>query len=517
MALGVVPEYSYITPPTLVATTTNREAQMYIQGLPPQRDVGYVTSETPFALYLWNGTVDEAVLVSISGDEGTKGINWDIQTPETVHAQKSARVVVTVTIEGPLLFTGVITFQSFCGTIHFTVTGTRAPHLSGDVGYLFTPHDWSDGLNETLEWLTDVMIAHDRTEQRAQLRILPRRSFDLRLTASGSERRLLDQWLAARKIRSLFMPVWRDLGHLDSDIAAGNEVLYLDPVGYDYAVGRPVAVWDATRKEIRTITGIGQNYLAVDAPFEEDWPQGSQVAPCRYGTASAQRRLSRFTEDVGIWQFTLHALGESLLPVFDSPELYRDLPVCPFVPHWSGGDETVDNHWLTLDNASGIVELDIMSEEPIFARSASFMLVGRSNIDLFMRFLFSCAGRLAPFWLSSDGREFELSIGSAADDSEIIIENISYAYSLAGSPSRSHIELITTDGTVIRRMITGVESQPDGTEKILIDSGLPMAVSAANLNRCSWLELVRLDTDEISLHWVDGNCLQVTLPIVALP
>lgn len=509
-----------VAPAPISPRTTNYAAQGFVLGLPPQQDVGYVTDHTYVVIYLWNGSLADAVLTAISGDEDTEGISWDVDTPAAVPAKGSQRVIIDVSTDGPLSFDGLLTFASSCGSIVLRLTGTRAPHLSGDVGYLFFPHNWADGLDESLTWLTDVMVAHDRTEQRVQLRTMPRRAWDLRLVVAGDGRRKLETWLGLRKTRYLFAPVWRDETRANEAIAAGASVVHVDdPQWLDFAIGRWLAVYDAwDHFEIRQVTGIGAGYVAVDAPFDGDWPVGSLVAPCRYGVALEQRRVSRFTEEVGDYRLRLEARNESLMPGIQSPDTYRSVLVCPFAPSWVGdAEETMDNKWVRLDNETGAIEFDVQSEEPVLSRSARFLLIGRADIDLFLRFLFYCAGRLAPFWLSGTDRGFELASPALTDATAIVAGNIAYEFALQGSAARTDIEMTTTAGTVIRRRITGVETLPTGEERLTLDGALPINVSAASLSRCAWLQLCRLDSDSIDLKWHGGDCLEVTVPIVVLP
>ena len=172
---------------------------------------------------------------------------------------------------------------------------------------------------------------------------------------------------------------------------------------------------------------------------------------------------------------------------------------------------------MRLDNDTGIIEFDIQSIEPVLSREVQFRLIGRARIDTFLRFLFYCACRLSPFWLAATDRGFELAQPAGSGATTIVIEPIGYEYALVESPAREHIEMVTTGGTVIRRRITAVETLPNGLEQWTLDSGLPMDVSAATLNRCAWLELCRLDSDGIDLKWWTNECLEATLPIMVLP
>jgi hypothetical protein len=517
MATGSIAQGLFSAAP-INSRITNNAAQCFVLGLPPRRDVGYVTKPTAFTLYLWNGLQADAVLTDISGDADASGISWGIIPPLAVLARQSLRVDINIAAEGPLSFAAALTFVSSCNTIILAITGTRAPALSGDVGFLLFPHNWQAGFDESLAWKTDVMIAHDRTEQRVQLRTMPRRTFDLCLVVAGAERRRLETWLTMRRTRYLFTPIWRDAVQLVAPIAEGESMITIANGSDNYVVGTPIAIWsDPDHKEIRTISGVGSNFLDIDPPFTVSWPVGTMFAPCRYCVSLEQRQVSRFTDDVGEYRLRLLVTGDLWQPTDESINDYRNLPVCPMVPNWQDVAESFDNKWLCLDNDTGMVEFDIQSIEPVLSREVQFLIIGRDRINMFLKFISERAGRLAPFWLAADDRGFELSAAAAEGDSFIVIEPIDYDYTLKDSPARMHIEMITTGGTVIRRKITGVETLPSGKEKLTLNAALPMDISAATLNRCAWLELVRLDSDEINLHWVAYDCLEVKLPIMVLP
>ncbi|MGI6655266.1 MAG: hypothetical protein ACOX5Z_00240 [Desulfobulbus sp.] len=518
MAAGVVASVPWFCPPT-VGRGIVRAAQPFVLGLPPRQDVGHVTAPRKVVIWLWNGSTSDAVLTAITPGGDSEGVSWDTTPPLVVRALRSARSIITVGPKGPLVFEALLTYTSSCRTLTLCLTGTRAPQLAGDIGYLFMPHDWTGGLAEELAWKTEVLVAHDRTEQRIQLRTHPRRSWDLHLLVDGARRRKLESWLGLRKTRFLLTPVWRDESRLREPVSAGQSVVYLpDPLLHDYAPDRPMAVYaDWDRFEIRTVAGVGNDYVAVDAPFAGDWPLGTLAAPCRYGLSFDPRRVERFTEDVALWRLRFEARGEGSLPTLAEPELYQGQLVCPLAPSWAEIEEARENKWVRLDTDMGRVEYDIQSIEPVQTRTALFVLTNRQRIDTFLRFLAMLRGRLVPFWLPSPARGLEPAVPAAVGETTLLIQPIDYEFALSGSAAHAHIELVTTGGITIRRAITGITTLPDGTEQLALDEPLPCAVSRDALARSAWLELCRLDSDAVNLQWFGGDCLETRLPIVVLP
>jgi len=519
-----MPIGSIIAPEVLQTTgiataTTDHSMQMYCKDQAPYRNVGYVTKEAYFDLYLWNGGDSDTVLSNILYDGAFEGISISVPLPVVIPSRSSKRVLVTVTLDGPVEYLALFQFIAACGfNPSFSVEGTRAPQLATDVGYLVFPHDWEKGLDETLTWKTDVMVAVDRTEQRVQLRSMPRRTWDLKILTSGDARRKLETYMGMGKARRFLVPIWRDLAKTTGAIQEGEILAPVADVTDNLLQGTPVVIWDAFNHfEVREVVSAQAGYFTVDAPFAYSWPAGTLIAPARYCFSFETRRAQRFTEDVGIYTLRVLADDDAWNPISGSPEYYKTVEVCPFIPSWEGAEETLDNKWTVLDNDTGVLEFEVHTEEAVRGRPARFLLTSREAIYAFMTFLSRRAGKLTPFWLAATDRGVSLAVGSAADSSTVTIQPIDYEFVLSESNARKYLEFITTDGTVIRRSITSVETLPSGLEVLTLDDPLGVEISDENLNRCTWFELVRLDADEILLHWVSQDCLEVLTSIMVLP
>jgi hypothetical protein len=173
--------------------------------------------------------------------------------------------------------------------------------------------------------------------------------------------------------------------------------------------------------------------------------------------------------------------------------------------------------WTRLDRETGIIEYDVTAEEPERSRTADFLIIGRGDIDAFLRFIHAMAGRLVPFYLSANDRGLELAAAANSGATTITIKNIGYADDLLGSESRSHLFFQKTDGTKFYREVTDATGIDANTETLTLDSGIPSDISAATLNRFTWFEKCRFAVDDIVLNWVDSNCLETSIPVAVLP
>lgn len=519
MAAGVINSPPYAPLAGLSTYTANNEARLYTPFNYPREEAGYITKTTPFLVFLYNGGGSNVVISSVAANADAEGMTTDVVPGKTIKVGMSTRVIVTISDEGPLVYEAVFTFVSACSFDPFlVVSGTRAPKLAGNIGYLFVPHNWENGFEETLAWMTDVLIAHDRTEQRVQMRTMPRRTWEFNFLAKGSTRRLLENVIASRTVRNYFSPVWRDAMPLEHAITSGDTSVLVDHVGFDYAVDRWVAVWSSDELfEIKKITSVQNGVVGVETAFSKNWSTGAMIAPARYCLLIDPRKVSRYTGDTAKYYMSARVLNEGLMDARYEPETYLGLHVCPFKVNWASCEDEVNHKWETLDNDTGLIEYDIQSAEPILSRNAGFLIEGRTDIDNFLRFLFERSGRLTPFWMSTEADDMKLVEDIAAGSKSIVIENIDYERSLKGNSSRSHFEIALHNGTVIRRKITDNMTLASGDEAFSFADAIVDAIAKEDVARVSWLELARFDADSVTIKWANNNVLESEIPVIALP
>ena len=390
------------------------------------------------------------------------------------------------------------------------------PYITNDVSPIFANHNWDNDFIETWSWKTDILKAWDSSEQRIKLRH-PRRTWEYKITASNDNRRKLETIIGMRTPRYVFLPVWRDAVHLISGLSSGSTIVSCPTTYSEFLVDGFVSIWDSfDHYEIRKINSVGSASITLDYATTESFEAGAMIAPCLFGFARPQKRIDRFTENVADYSFTVDVLFSPTIGDMISPTTYNGLTVCPFQPSWNGDQqEDIINAWTRLDRETGIIEYEVTAEEPEYSRTANFLISGRANIDIFIRFIHAMAGMLTPFYISANERGVELAASASAGAEEISIKNIGYTNDLFGANSRSVLYFQKTNGSIFYREIEG--SSEDGENEILtLDSSLPSDISAATLNRLTWFEKVRFASDDIQLKWIAHDCFETSIPIAVL-
>src|SRR5882724_3618456 len=153
-------------------------------------------------------------------------------------------------------------------------------------------HNWREPYELELALSTDVLDARDGSEQRVQLRTIPRRTERLSLTAGHRAQGLLDGLLFAGQSEQWVLPYWPHVTALTAPVAAGSTVsLPCVTTDRDFAVGGLAVLWrDPFTAEVVTLTGLTSGNLTAQT-VAGTWPVGTLVLPGRLGRWADDFRL----------------------------------------------------------------------------------------------------------------------------------------------------------------------------------------------------------------------------------
>nr|WP_253767514.1 hypothetical protein [Pseudomonas aeruginosa] len=178
--------YSAVHQSDLVENFYNR-----IWLIPGRLDLGNVVSVQERPVSVWNAHFTPRTLSQIDREDAD-GISLAGQpSPPLPFAALQERIwTVAVSTDGPPVVDARIVWQlQDEQPLILVITGNRI------TAWPFAP-DWADGVQESLEWLTELLTSTSGVEQRRSLRLSPRRSFEAEFYAEGRERVLLDLSLA---------------------------------------------------------------------------------------------------------------------------------------------------------------------------------------------------------------------------------------------------------------------------------------------------------------------------------
>ncbi|MBP8110717.1 MAG: hypothetical protein KAY00_00050 [Agitococcus sp.] len=373
-----------------------------------------------------------------------------------------------------------------------------------------TPANWSTPIIERLEWRTDVLLAYNGSEQRIALRQTPRRYFEFGfLVPTLLERQKLEAAISANGSQSWDLPIWTDSTPCTSAVSNGDVVVYADTVGRDFvAGGKALLLATNGNTLIINISTFTATQLNLSSAVVGAWPIETAVIPLRTAYLEQNQQISRFTASAiyGVVRFLCDDISE--WPTTTETE-YRDYPVLTTPSNWSQ-DLTLDyqRKMQIVDFGVGGIYRDDESSLPVFVQSHHFVLDSRQKITDFRKFLYSRRGRLNALWIPTFMPDLSfVALSSTALD----ITNIGYTTLYNQTINRRDIRIELTNGNVYYRRIVASTVISGTVERLTLDSVLGVSVTAADVEKISFMMFGRLDTDAIELAWSYGDYVDVRL------
>jgi len=461
---------------------------------PKALELGNLVSAQQFPVSLWNAYFTPRTLASING-VNVEGISLSGQTaPYPIAALGEVIWQLEAGLNGAPVIDGAFHFQ-VTGELplQLTITGQRI------IAFAFAPN-WQRGISESLEWKTEILSSEQGHEQRRALRSSPRRMINADFFIEGHERRRFEVMLSEWGARTWVLPTWTEALYLEADLPAGSDVIPCVPFGFtDLALLRQ----STTAFEVVEIKQVNATGLQLKRPAVNDWPAGTALLPVRRAFLSKPPAIKRKTD--ALWQVEVDFLQNEPAD-FDfnhSLPTYRNLPVLEIAPEESE-DLTHAFERITklLDNQTAPPLLIDHGKRAFFVTAHAFLTADREERRALLAILYALNGRQKPLWLPTFADDMTLVEPVGASAFQLDIEAMDYARFF--KPRSLRIEL--EGGTVLYRDVQSATRINQSTERLGLSALLGIGFSPSQVKRISWLNLVRQETDLVTLrHLTDQH------------
>ncbi|MCA0240162.1 MAG: hypothetical protein LCI02_04825 [Proteobacteria bacterium] len=472
--------------------------------------LGNIVSAQVVQVRVWNAWFVPRTLTAVSGVQEGLVLTPPHGIPTTYQPLQESVWQVTVERDGP---------SRIDASIAFSFTGVPAPPLRVTGGRVvewpFRP-DWSDGITERLAWKTDVLTSASAAEQRRALRGWPRRSFELRFIVEGRDRRVADLALAGWGASTWSLPIWPDAQVLAADLGAGALTLACATEGFDWRDGGLAMLIGEHALAVETveIESIEPGGLTLKRPVVATWPAGTIVCPARMAELVQQPSVTRKTDQLSVVSGTFEVAEACDWPAALPVATYRGAPLFTERPDES---EDLTHGWtrlqLMLDNGSGLPRRSDTAGVGLPVHAHAWTLMGRAEHSAWRSLLYGLMGRLQPMWLPTHADDLTLAAITPATGLALDVEACGLARFIGAAPppGRRDLRIELSDGSAVHCAVTGVTELEGGLERLAISAtpGVelrPAGAAGVHVTRMSWLQLCRLDSDELELvHITDGD------------
>jgi hypothetical protein len=470
----------------------------YVHVEPTYFNVGTLLADQTHTIEIWNADFYNTVTLNSLGLVNTEGIQFEgpLSYPYTFGINQAEEYRIKVTMSGPPVINATISLNFDAYSIPIRIEGRRLV-----VFYWMPKKDFT----EKLEWLTDLIETYS-DEQRIALRIAPRRHITYSYAKTphyGSEMATLAKaWV----FRTWGVPIWAEAEKIAS-ISSGVTTISFDTRYASYT--NAAFIWESDDKnEAVNIVTLRDNGIDIDQPVKHNY-SNALIMPLLFGIMQDGLHMKK---DYAVVQasatFTIvddKYVGAQNYPTLDGYPILRDVGV-----KVEEFNERIYRASEFIDNGQGLIEVE--PNRSIIEKTSLLGKVTANKVDLWRwrQFLHWLSGRQKTFLLPTFMQDIKLieMLGSGATSAKIKGLGLS---NYGTFPMRSAITF--SDGSIQYRKIMSALPIPDSDDEyIVIDQGFTVNVYPEDIKRWEIINLMRLDTDEVTLEY-NGLIVKCSIPV----
>jgi len=418
-------------------------------------------------------------------------------------------------------------------THNLTVVGVRSQAL-------IPFPNWENGMKEELEWLTSVVRTYTGLEHRASLRLFARRrlTFETLQTADGASR--LRSLLSSWQNRAFMSPLWPYEMRLAANAAADQNSIVLDSeVAANCGLGVGIRVmlvsfgvtpvYEFLLVESVTVDSpaAGLSTFTMTLPLRFTWAAGSYIYPAGVAFIEGEVSARRHTADVAAYTFSLLFDPTSVpdfapvvaapitMTVEGSPDGVYE--VLEQEPNWVEGlNSAYGFDALIQDNQTGGYHKSLTREFPSKSWQFTWLFKSRSLVKSFREFLSRRRGQWKSFMAPSWDTDFTVIQDIVAGQGFLVCQPNGFDTTLFRVIDKDFFVHVIYGAHTFMAKIVSVDSTVVGEMRLNLDDVLPENLAADHVKTCRLLETYRLDSDKVTLEWLNTEVVSCQMGITSV-
>lgn len=492
--------------------------------LPRSIDLGNLITSQTIDFDVFNGyRYAEKTFASFTNNAGS-GISTSglPSLPTSVFRLDTVEFDVIVDTDGDSTIDG--TFDIVIGgeTISVPISGSRI---------VMFPYQPNAPLDETLEFLTEVLTAVDGTEQRIALRKNPRQVFNFTVMADNDrERQRISNLLFDWQGRVFGLPVWAESTRLTSDVSVNDTTINVtSTANADYRTGDlAIVLKDDDTFDALTVASTTSTSITFSSEITNAYTAGDSdvlVMPLR--TVFCESAVTRSKYKVGPEEFQL------TFRVIDNDADLAD--TTGWTSHPSNSKVILDGSvkGVALNVVRGrhqgrlerrLVEID--SKTGLFTQSSPWnrskdteplnvFVYDRALLWDVRQLLHALRGQQVSFYLPTFFPDVTVNSAVVSGGSTLQIVNAGYSQYSGDRVPRNLIRLTTTGGDEYIASVSSASEVDADTEALAVVVLLKNQVAAGptwpdniaveDIERVDFVQKVRLASDSVTISHENGD------------
>lgn len=460
---------------------------------PSRIDVGNLLSTVTSQYRIWNANLEPEYLNSVTYT-GTDGIsiNSDAVIPGTVAALRELSFAVSATLDGPPTLDANIYYDFAEGTndVSVVIVGRRI------VTWPFMPQT---EVKERLEWRTEILSSYDK-EQRVSLRLAPRQSLEYDFICDPQQFSRMKAAAYLWSHRLYGVPIWYDAVRAGT-LAAGATTITIDTRYSDFNAGGLALVWVSdVNNEVVEIVSKTTSSITIKRGLLNEYPS-PLVAPIQLGFTPNGVSFDRTPSDMTRANVKFELTGNTRVAQSFTATTYKGYyVVTDYVRMFGGVDENISRPLDIVDSEAGPRVLDVSSNlgnRRAVVTSYAKSMSERWNTRSWFHYL---NGKQKAFWLPTWNKDIELLSVMLNSSLVMNVRNIGFTLFV----DTADIMVVMKNGTRYYNRVLSSEVMPDGAERLSVENLFPVNLYPEEIERISFIHLVRLDTDTVEFNYNAG-------------
>lgn len=479
--------------------------------VPDKIDLGQISSSQVRSFEVWNAYVNQSLTLTAVDETQAFGISLSGPGafPFTFTPNLSTQWQATILASGPPAINAAFQFQ-FTGltwTPTETIVGSRA---------IVQSNIPEVPVNETWEWLTDIKIAFDGSEQRIALRAVPRRSLDTTLKFESEDELREEYKILQSSIGHLFVPYFQYNTITTAAAAIGDTVLTFDTSCLDLRTNDYVLLLQTGGATLVQLNTVGISSATLSVPLTQAVAKGTIIcaiyASVLPNNLALQRPAWNATGELKITSSAMYPRSSHQRP--GSTATLSQLDGYPILDRQPLADSDLEYAFDTgqtdLDAKTGLFDVDSQWNFTKSETSLQFRcrrlginecsgLSGPEEMDYWRLFTDEMKGSQGTF-LHSTYRGDQLLVGSVGSGaSAMTLSGSSYNDIFFAIAPFAYLAIMT-DAGIWYTKVQSVSKDGQGNSAVNFLPALPSTAGWTNIQTISYLLKLRLVNDQVQLN-----------------
>lgn len=461
--------------------------------------LGNIASEQSQNVVVWNAYLTSKILIDI--ENVPEGVVVTGQEPPFAFAPLQELMwQISIAADGPSAIDSILNWRFIADNALLRITGTRIIAF----GFLV---DWSKPVNESLQWLTNILQSSSGHEQRRSLRLAPRITYEADLLLYEQERQYFENIIVGWFDRTFAVPVWNHQQWLKTAHNAGGLVIYCVTAHRNFRANRLAILRGETAFDNETveIESVLADRLILKRPLIKNWAAGTCLSPAVTAQLDAAPALIKRTDRMMRTRVTLNVVeqvdySQSVL----SPN-YRNYPVLTQKPNESNDlTHTHERLIQTLDNNTGrFLKVDT-AKAAFQVFQYAWMTYGRQQQANLKNLFYVLRGTQKAIWIPTFSDDLTVLSTSSGTANSLSIAFCGYTRFSLNQLSKRDIRIELKNGQILYRRIIAAAEVSTTEELIELDQNFDN-VNKDTVYSISFMSLCRLSSDTVNIEHINDS------------